>query len=143
MNDLSLVSGPFMDDLFPFCLIRSAADIRCGLFTIREKWTDYYRRYPLLSQIPIPANILPRKELVDSLLQNGDSAFANWPLKINQCLDILRFNGEEIRHDFEQIRSRSRSEPLSATNKITGTDIFIEKGAVVEHCFLNAELGPI
>src|SRR5207253_6758816 len=36
------------------------------------------------------------------------------------------------------------SQKLSSTNKINGGDkIFIEKGAVVEHCFLNASEGPI
>ena len=143
MNDLSLVSGPFINDLFPFSLIRSVADIRCGIFTIREKWLHLHTQYPLLSQISIPDNILPRRDLVDSLLQYGPSAFTNWPRKINNCLDILRLTGEEIRHDLEQIRSVRKSEPLSVTNKITGTDIFLEKGAVVEHCILNAAEGPI
>src|SRR5664279_2138885 len=143
MNDLTLVSGPVMDDLFPFSLTRSVADIRCGIITIREKWNDYLKHNPSLSQIPIPAHILPRKELVESLLQNGSSALSEWPRKINNCLDILRLNGEEIRFDFEQIRSARHSEPLSSTHKVVGTDIYLEKGAVVEHCFLNATEGPI
>ena len=143
MNDLSLVSGPFTNDLFPFSVIRSVADIRVGIFTIREKWFEFYKLYPALASVAIPANILPRQELVDSLLQNGASAFTEWPRRINSCLDILRFNGEEIRHDLGQIRLVRSSGALSATNKITGTDIFLEKGAVVEHCILNATEGPI
>jgi UDP-N-acetylglucosamine diphosphorylase/glucosamine-1-phosphate N-acetyltransferase len=143
MNELSLVSGPFTDDLFPFSLTRSVADIRCGILTIREKWDDFCNHNPSLAEISIPANILPRQELVDSILQNGSPALKDWPGKINHCLDILRLNGEEIRHDFERIRSARRSESLSGTNKVTGTDIFLEKGAVVEHCYLNASEGPI
>ena len=42
MNALSLVSGSFADDFFPFSLTRSVADIRCGILTIREKWNQYH-----------------------------------------------------------------------------------------------------
>jgi UDP-N-acetylglucosamine diphosphorylase/glucosamine-1-phosphate N-acetyltransferase len=143
MNDLSLVSGPFTDDLFPFSLTRSVADIRCGILTIREKWYNYYEKNPSLAGMSLPANILPRQELLDSILQNGPSVLLDWPRKINHCLDILRLNGEEIIHDFAYIRSVRRSESVSETNQVTGSDIFLEKGAVVEHCFLNASEGPI
>ena len=49
MNALSLVSGPFADDFFPFSLIRSVADIRCGILTIREKWNHFQKNNPSLS----------------------------------------------------------------------------------------------
>jgi hypothetical protein len=102
MNDLSLVNGPFINDLFPFSLIRSVADIRCGIFTIREKWFEYHKHNPLLSQISIPANIL--QELVGSLLKDSPSALYTGR-KINNCSDVLRLPEEEITHDLEQIRS--------------------------------------
>lgn len=143
MNALSLISGPFADDLFPFSLIRSVADIRCGILTIREKWEEWARQKPALAGISIPANTLPRQELVDSILQNNLSVLKSWPLKINGSPDILRFNGEEIRHDIELIKLSRLSEKVPATNRIMGSDIFLEKGAVVEHCYLNALDGPI
>ncbi len=46
MNALSLVSGSFADDFFPFSLTRSVADIRCGILTIREKWNSYLKNNP-------------------------------------------------------------------------------------------------
>ena len=143
MNALSLVGGPFADDLFPFSLTRSVADIRCGILTIREKWDFYCKDNPSLSLVSLPANILPRQELIDSLLGNRSISLDDWPRKIQHNTDITRFNGEEISHDFELITRRRYSEPLSPTNKLTGTAIFLEKGAVVEHCLLNASEGPI
>jgi UDP-N-acetylglucosamine diphosphorylase/glucosamine-1-phosphate N-acetyltransferase len=143
MNDLMLVSGPFTDDLFPFSLTRSVADIRCGILTIREKWNHYVNRNSSLADHHLAANILPRLELVQSIIKNEGTVLQNWPRKINHCLDILRLNGEEISHDLELIRSDRESQTISATNKITGTDIFLEKGAVIEHCLLNATEGPI
>jgi UDP-N-acetylglucosamine diphosphorylase/glucosamine-1-phosphate N-acetyltransferase len=143
MNALTLVGGPFEDDLFPFSLTRSVADFRCGILTIREKWEWYSKTHPFLSQLSLPANILPRPELVEALSENNADLLHNWPLKIQFNTDITRFNGEEISYDFELITRGRQSEPLSPTNKLTGTAIFLERGAVVEHCILNASEGPI
>ena len=49
MNALMLDSGPFADDFFPFSLIRSVADIRCGILTIREKWNLFLKKNPGIS----------------------------------------------------------------------------------------------
>lgn len=57
--------------------------------------------------------------------------------------DILRLNDSEIRKDFKLITAGRKTEPISVTNKLLGTEIFLEPGAVVEHCFLNATDGPI
>ena len=143
MNALSLVSGPFADDLFPFSLTRSVADIRCGILTIREKWDFYFKKYPRVTALSLPANVIPRKELVDTLLKNDSTVLDRWNLRLNDCTDILRLNQAEICHDFNLITSGRHSEPVSSTNRITGTEIFLEKGAVMEHCYLNASEGPI
>ena len=143
MNALTLVGGSFEEDLFPFSLTRSAADIRCGILTIREKWLVYARYHPELNRFSIPANLLPRQDLIDSLLANDSSILHHWPRKLLLSTDIIRYNGEEIRQDFDLITRGRRSEPVSATNKLSGDSVFIEKGAVVEHCFLNTLEGPI
>jgi UDP-N-acetylglucosamine diphosphorylase/glucosamine-1-phosphate N-acetyltransferase len=58
--------------------------------------------------------------------------------------DIFQLNSWAIEEDFALLTSGRSSQKLSSTNKITrGDKIFIEKGAVVEHCFLNASDGPI
>src|SRR5436190_2646087 len=42
------------------------------------------------------------------------------------------------------ITSGRVSQPLSTTNKVTAAEnVFLEAGAVVEHCILNASTGPI
>jgi UDP-N-acetylglucosamine diphosphorylase/glucosamine-1-phosphate N-acetyltransferase len=57
--------------------------------------------------------------------------------------DIFQLNGWAIKQDFELLTSGRRSQKLSSTNKISGSQIFIEKEAKVEHCFFNTEDGPI
>ncbi len=58
--------------------------------------------------------------------------------------DIFRLNDWAIRRDFELLTKKRKSQPISKTNKIIcPSDIFIAKGAKVEHSILNASTGPI
>ena len=66
-------------------------------------------------------------------------------VKINNPWEIFSKNDEVLRSDFQQITKGRKSASLSKTNFIRGNpdDIFLEKGAIVEHAFLNSESGPI
>jgi len=67
------------------------------------------------------------------------------PIKtIQYPWDIFQLNDWAIRQDFELLTRKRKSQPISKTNKITKpSKIFIEKGAIVEHCIINAETGPV
>lgn len=57
--------------------------------------------------------------------------------------DICKLNFWAIKEDFALL-TKNRSSQISSTNRVTAPEnIFIEKGAQVEHCFLNASDGPI
>jgi UDP-N-acetylglucosamine diphosphorylase/glucosamine-1-phosphate N-acetyltransferase len=63
---------------------------------------------------------------------------------INRLWDLTRLNGEQIASDFWLLTQGRTSQPLSATNRVTASEhIFIEEGAVIEHCILNGSNGPI
>ena len=66
-------------------------------------------------------------------------------IKLNNSWDLFYKNDEALRADFELLTKGRKSAPLSKTNFVRGnvSDIFLEKGAIVEHAFLNAESGPI
>ena len=58
--------------------------------------------------------------------------------------NIFQLNAWAIEQDFELMTGGRKSQKLSSTNRVTSPkNIFIEKGAIVEHCFLNATDGPI
>jgi hypothetical protein len=139
MNIPSLTDGPFAEDLFPFSLTRSVADIRVGILTIREKWEILLEKQPIIpAGFSIPANIIPDAALIRSI-RDGNSSWQSGPVsKLETVIDILRFNNTEIKKDFALITEGRHSEPISGTNKISGTNIFLEPGVVVEHCLLNA-----
>jgi UDP-N-acetylglucosamine diphosphorylase/glucosamine-1-phosphate N-acetyltransferase len=58
--------------------------------------------------------------------------------------DIFRLNGENIIADFNLITSGRKSEKLSSTNNVLGSEnIFIENGAKIEFATINATDGPV
>jgi len=58
--------------------------------------------------------------------------------------EIFQMNAEEIKRDFKLITARRKSQPLSRTNRVINrASVFVEKGARIEHCIVNAEEGPV
>lgn len=58
--------------------------------------------------------------------------------------DITALAAWAIEKDVALLKSAQKWKPLSRTNKtINANNIFIEKGAQVEHCFINASAGPV
>ncbi len=138
------LSDAFEDNFFPFSLTRSVADIRCGILTLREKWNYLLQEekafYPLLK---VPGNLIPDFTLIHSLRSDNRESALESASRLVYLTDILRFNATEIKKDFELITKGRASEPIPTSNKLMGENIFIESGAVVEHCYLNATEGPI
>lgn len=57
---------------------------------------------------------------------------------------IFQLNDWALRQDFTLLTSKRRSQPIPKSNKVINPkQIFLEKGAKVEHCILNASTGPI
>ena len=152
--------------LLPFTATRHTADIRVGILTIREKflfnnncevfdsYEDYFIKYPGTKEHPVnlEANILPDETWIDNLINelkipgNGGFAFTEGPsLKIlNYPWDIFKHNDWALRKDFTLITRGLDSHDIPASNKtMNNAEIFIEVGAKVEHCILNATDGPI
>jgi UDP-N-acetylglucosamine diphosphorylase/glucosamine-1-phosphate N-acetyltransferase len=58
--------------------------------------------------------------------------------------DIFQLNDWAIRQDYELITKNRKSAPLSPTNKVINpAHVFVEKGATMEHCIINASTGPV
>ena len=58
--------------------------------------------------------------------------------------EIFQWNDEAIRQDFNLITADRKSQPIPKKNTvIKSSQVFIEKGAKVEHSILNASTGPI
>lgn len=64
--------------------------------------------------------------------------------EINFPWDIFGLNGWALRQDFALLTRKRKSAPLDKSNGVLGADqVFLEKGATVRHCIINAEEGPV
>lgn len=65
-------------------------------------------------------------------------------LKIEHSWHIFQKNDQAIREDFELLTEGRKSQPIPSTVQVLGAEnIFIEEGAVLNFCILNASTGPI
>jgi UDP-N-acetylglucosamine diphosphorylase/glucosamine-1-phosphate N-acetyltransferase len=131
MDMLLLEEDSCIDDLRPFTSTRSVLDIRMGIFTLREKWElklgkDGFALVSSDTPGALPANILPTGQVI------------RYPW------DIFRYNAEALITDFALIAGRGTSEPIPPSVQVINPEnVFIEKGARLQHCLLNASTGPI
>jgi UDP-N-acetylglucosamine diphosphorylase / glucose-1-phosphate thymidylyltransferase / UDP-N-acetylgalactosamine diphosphorylase / glucosamine-1-phosphate N-acetyltransferase / galactosamine-1-phosphate N-acetyltransferase len=131
-----------IDGLFPFTLTRSALDIRVGIFTLREKW-NLLSGQDNFSSADIPENIIPTKNIFQTPGTVKDAALQS-AKRIEFPWHIFQFNDKEIRNDFALITKNRKSKTISSSNAVIAPEnIFLEEGARVECCNLNASTGPI
>lgn len=157
MKKIILTDSGLRENLFPFALTRHVADIRIGILTIREKW-EKLAGYPVVAEsekqsavsdsIILPSNIIPSKDFPLSFMQNNqDNMLANRPdicKAIQYPWHIFQYNDWALRKDFEMLSYNRTSAPIPDTVQASHpTNIFIEEGAVLSHCLLNASAGPI
>jgi len=146
------------EHLFPFTEVRSAADIRIGILTIREKWEALLGQEVKVvedaSLVVSPdaalfaSNIIPSAQFIASL-QKGDNTLKKDPdweaIKILQYpWHIFQWNDWALREDFNLLTKDRVSKVIpESVQVINAKDIFIEEEARVNHCMLNASTGPI
>jgi len=156
MRKLFLSDEEIRDNLFPFTLTRSAADIRVGILTIREKWEAYLNTPVLLKEegenLPadaniLSANIIPSHEFAASLFVDGRVAgnpLWNHVKILQHPWHIFAYNDWAIREDFKLITAGRTSLPVpESVRTVKPEAIFIEEGAKLSHCIINASTGPV
>lgn len=140
------------ENLFPFGKIKSVACIRIGMLTILEKWQHYFHGDVILkSQAPKPSNHyieLPAVSVPSNkalrLLTSGKTPADEDFVYLNSAVDIVKFNDWALRQDFEMITRRKKSAPIPSNVFVQAPgNIFIEAGAEIKTCFINAEAGPV
>jgi len=160
MSILYLEENSCRADLLPFTATRSILDIRVGILTMREKWERLLgpNQFRLVApndtdQPTLPANVLPTEafarhiretlkkgpltqDQIDGMLQLADRIKYPW--------HIFYYNAEAIKTDFALLRAERTSQPIPESVQTIHPDaIFIEEGARLQHCMLNASTGPI
>src|SRR5688500_6479192 len=99
--------------LFPFTLTRSAADIRIGITTIREKWMAV--NYP--GQEPIPSHLLPTPATQAAINAKQPVQFQSG-LSIEFPWHIFQHNDQVLKNDFAVITTGRTSQPIASSNSV-------------------------
>ena len=89
---------------------------------------------------------ISKKDVVDAnkIKVKKSIEFTNEFREVRFPWEICQMNKWAIEQDFELLTKGRKSQKISATNNLINADkIFVEKGAHVEHSFLNASDGPI
>jgi len=138
-----------------------------------EYLSDKYPMVELEENVMINASFLPNPELVELIenLQENQAViyedemvaffttnsqdeidfdsydligFEGDILTLEHTWDIFQKNEAAIRADFDLLTEDRESEPIPATVNVLGAEnIFIEEGAILNFCTLNATTGPI
>lgn len=117
------------------------------------------------AEITIDSSVLPTEVLANAILalkenevlaQNGFEIASNAPQsnpktieflgdlsRIEFPWDIFTKNDAELRKDFYLLTKGNVSQPIDASNKVIGNQLFIEEGAKIQCAILNSETGPI
>jgi len=130
------------ENLYPFTSIRNIEDIRVGILTIKEKWEIFANKFSA-NEIIVSSNLIPSAEYAEALIYkknlNGIEIRS-----IEFPWDIFKHNDWALRQDFKLLTDGRISQPISSTNQIISPEnIFIEEGATVEYCTINASTGPV
>jgi UDP-N-acetylglucosamine diphosphorylase/glucosamine-1-phosphate N-acetyltransferase len=142
-----------INDLSPFTKTRPVSDIRIGILTIREKWemllvgiADIVSSNETDDVIQINAAIIPTKNNFLQIIEasKGNSSLSNSIKIIRYPWQIFQWNDEFLRADFELITEGRKSIEIDTTNACKNPDnMFIEPGAEISMCMINAEEGPV
>lgn len=139
------------EKLYPFGQVKSIAHIRLGMLTILEKWQRHFKHVALLSETPAPAGkvhrypaaFIPSTESF-KLIARGHPHHDDGFVILQNASDIIKYNDWALRQDFELLTENCASQAIPEVIQATGKDnIFLEAGARIEHCFINAETGPV
>lgn len=158
MDILPLQEISCTKDLLPFTATRSVLDIRMGILSFREKWArllgpDGFTLVHTLTTPALPANLLPTRALaarvreewgrgpltqasIDRIITHGRLIRYPWHL--------FQHNAEALMEDFDLLTIGRASRPIPpSVQAINPKAIFIEEGAILQHCVLNASTGPV
>jgi UDP-N-acetylglucosamine diphosphorylase/glucosamine-1-phosphate N-acetyltransferase len=141
------------DHLFPFSQTRSVAEIRIGILTIRQKWEKLLQQpvtvlkkdeSPPADAIVFAANMLPTAAFIQSITDSAGEPDYSQVKILQYPWHIFQWNDWALREDFQLLTRNRYSTPIPETVQVINSNqVFIEPGAVLQHCMLNASTGPI
>ena len=143
------------ENLFPFTLTRHTAHLFIGTCSIINKWKQL-THIPIDLEIEtadeqsifIPANVIPTEENFELLIQwaREGKNIKDQPglLFINYAWQLYLLNEEVLNNEWKLfIKNKQATNFINGVTQVGEATIFIEDGAEISPCILNATEGPI
>lgn len=142
-SDIRLDEQACREDLWPLTLASPVAELRMGILTVRERWEALLPgRADLAAYGFIPAHLVPDDPGMTPAQAADWRSFSH--LTIDRPWKIPIYNHRVIRFDFELVTHGRESSAIPDTVRVSGKGpVFIEPGALLEHCILNTSGGPV
>jgi len=151
--NVSFITQDYLSDKFPIQIKDKNYVINSSVlpsFHICKLIEQLQENEALLKDGDLIAALLNRKQF-DNLIHNEDiNELAGFEigdtplLRITQLSDIFSLNAKAIENDFELITKKRESMPIPSFARVIGREnIFIEEGAEVSICSINATDGPV
>lgn len=140
--------------LYPFTRLRTAATLRTGIFTLQERcallgimlYTEN-EHAPKTggSVIELPENALLSFSGLEHILKTGSLSDTGEHFReLKHASDLVKYNDWALHSDFEWLRASKPSMPVPETVQVINPrNVFIEPGAKLHHCIINAANGPV
>ncbi|MBL7727462.1 MAG: glucose-1-phosphate thymidylyltransferase [Dinghuibacter sp.] len=139
--------------LWPFTPFRGFESLRTGLFTLAERCALlgivlHTGEHPAPAEndivITLPANQLVSLAGLQQLKETGQAPGSEHTRTLQHAAHLVQFNDWALRTDMDWILAHKASMPIPATvQTINPREIFIEPGARLQHCTINASNGPV
>lgn len=146
-STVSYLAQPHLSELFPVTLTGSDHFINSSVIPTPSivkqvkslKLNESLSYNGALVAFNGSANALHNTKLLKTIEVKGEVKY------LKNVYDIFKGNGDCIKEDFDLITKGRRSKPIGKAVTVIGNrkNIFIEQGASVQACILNATNGPI
>lgn len=144
MSEKTFLTTAFAGNFFPLSLTRKIEDFRLGILTIREK--RELARASAWWPADLPAYSENEMAVISyPHIEWGKNSGQSLSLRtISYSWDLPSANADAIRTDFLLLTAQKESAPLPAhVQAINSENIFVEEGATLYPCIINAESGPV
>ena len=151
--NVSFITQDYLSDKYPIVIKDKNYVVNASIlptFHICKLIEQLQENEALLKDGDLVAALLNEQQF-ENLIQNEDInelkgfEIGDTPLlQIKQLSDIFSLNAQAIQHDFNQVTKNRATLPVPSFASVIGREnVFIEEGAEVSICMINATEGPV
>ena len=140
------------DSFYPLTTLRSFKELRVGVFSFEDRWAKIAAKHhihiqwvnnPENADLIIPANKIPTSSIDLQSLFESKNFRQNDFKTVNHLTDLIKFNTASIESDFSLLDRAEFIHQHQHIHHIGDFPLMIHEKAIIEHCFINTNEGPV